>query len=382
MRSPTPGVPGVIQQQQQHCVREAFTRDLYGLTGRTSRISFIRAASGPHARLRSGRAGGLGLFLGGLLTSSAIYGSRRRERPPARRAHEPRLRRGAGDAARRRRRACRGGSGTTVLLKREDLQPVFSFKLRGAYNRIAHLSRRGARARRDRGQRRQPRAGRRLLGPPPGPARRDRDAEDDARDQGGGGARTGGRGRRWPATATPTPRPTATRSCAENGLAFVHPFDDPLVIAGQGTIGEEILRQRQGRLDAVFVPVGGGGLIAGIAGYLKALMPEVRIIGVEPFEADAMYRSLEAGQRVQPRPRRDLRRRRGGARGGRAHLRDRAPHRGRDRARHERRDLRRHQGRLRRHAQRDGAGGRARGGRAQGVGRPRATRAASAWWPS
>ena len=85
---------------------------------------------------------------------------------------------------------------------------------------------------------------------------------------------------------------------AETGLAFVHPFDDPLVIAGQGTIGEEILRQCHGRMDAVFVPVGGGGLIAGVAGYLKAVMPGVKVIGVEPFEADAMYRSLEAGKRV------------------------------------------------------------------------------------
>ena len=84
----------------------------------------------------------------------------------------------------------------------------------------------------------------------------------------------------------------------ETGLVFVHPFDDPLVIAGQGTIGEEILRQAHGRLSAVFVPVGGGGLIAGIAGYVKALLPAVRVVGVEPFEADAMYRSLAAGRRL------------------------------------------------------------------------------------
>jgi len=85
----------------------------------------------------------------------------------------------------------------------------------------------------------------------------------------------------------------------ERGLAFIHPFDDPLVIAGQGTIGEEILRQGRGRLDAVFVPVGGGGLIAGVGGYIKTLMPQVQVIGVEPFEADAMYRSLEARERVR-----------------------------------------------------------------------------------
>ena len=86
---------------------------------------------------------------------------------------------------------------------------------------------------------------------------------------------------------------------AETGMTFIHPFDDPLVIAGQGTIGAEILRHSQDRLSAVFVPVGGGGLIAGIAGYIKALRPDVKVIGVEPFEADAMYRSLAAGQRVR-----------------------------------------------------------------------------------
>ena len=83
---------------------------------------------------------------------------------------------------------------------------------------------------------------------------------------------------------------------AQTGMTFIHPFDDPLVIAGQGTIGAEILRHSQDRLSAVFVPVGGGGLIAGIAGYIKALRPDVKIIGVEPFEADAMYRrSRSAG---------------------------------------------------------------------------------------
>jgi threonine dehydratase len=85
---------------------------------------------------------------------------------------------------------------------------------------------------------------------------------------------------------------------ATTGRTFVHPFDDWLVIAGQGTIGDEILRHRLGDVSAIFVPVGGGGLIAGIAGYVKAVKPSVRIIGVEPFEADAMYQSLKAGRRV------------------------------------------------------------------------------------
>jgi threonine dehydratase len=79
----------------------------------------------------------------------------------------------------------------------------------------------------------------------------------------------------------------------------VHPYDDPDVIAGQGTIGMEIARQHPGKLHAVFVPVGGGGLISGIAAYLKRVRPGVRVIGVEPEDADAMYRSLKAGRRVK-----------------------------------------------------------------------------------
>ena len=82
------------------------------------------------------------------------------------------------------------------------------------------------------------------------------------------------------------------------GLAFVHPYDDPDVIAGQGTIAMEILRQHPGAIHAVFVPIGGGGLISGIAACVKRLRPEIKVIGVEPEDADAMYRSLKAGRRV------------------------------------------------------------------------------------
>src|ERR1700678_3001432 len=84
----------------------------------------------------------------------------------------------------------------------------------------------------------------------------------------------------------------------ERNLIFVHPFDDPDVIAGQGTIGVEVLRQTGGHVDAIFVPVGGGGLISGIAVYVKYLYPNVRIIGVEPEDAASMYESLKAGKRV------------------------------------------------------------------------------------
>jgi threonine dehydratase len=80
---------------------------------------------------------------------------------------------------------------------------------------------------------------------------------------------------------------------------LVHPYDDPEVIAGQGTIGMELLRQQQGRIDAIFVAVGGGGLISGIASYVKRVRPEIRIIGVEPVDSAAMSESLKAGRRVK-----------------------------------------------------------------------------------
>ena len=261
--------------------------------------------------------------------------------------------------------------GNDVLLKREDLQPVFSFKMRGAYNRIAHLSEAERARGRDRGQRRQPRAGRGVRRPPSRPPRADRHAADDAGDQGRGGARARRRGRavrRQLRRGEGTLRRAASRRPAR---VFVHPFDDPLVIAGQGTIGDEMLRHSAGDVSAIFVPVGGGGLIAGIASYVKALRPEVRVIGVEPFEADAMYQSLEAGRRVA------LDRVGIFADGvavrevGAPDVPDRAGDGRRDRPRLERRDLRGDQGHLRRHALDHGAGRRAGGRRAAYLGRAR-----------
>src|SRR5690606_1929274 len=79
---------------------------------------------------------------------------------------------------------------------------------------------------------------------------------------------------------------------------FVHPFDDPDVIAGQGTIGMEILRQRPGPIDAVFMAIGGGGVIAGVAAYIKQLRPDIKIIGVQTEDSDAMVRSVRAGRRI------------------------------------------------------------------------------------
>ena len=90
------------------------------------------------------------------------------------------------------------------------------------------------------------------------------------------------------------PRCSPSRACT-----FVHPFDDPDVIAGQGTIAMEILRQHQGPIDAVFVAIGGGGLISGIAAYIKAVRPEIKVIGVQMTDSDAMLRSVRAGRRVQ-----------------------------------------------------------------------------------
>jgi threonine dehydratase len=185
-----------------------------------------------------------------------------------------------------------------VLLKREDLQPVFSFKLRGAYNRIAHLSEKE-------------RAHGIIAA----------SAGNHAQGVAYSAQKLGLRAIIVMPQTTPRIKVDAVRSMGaevvlsgdsyneakahcdtlveDTGMTFIHPFDDPLVIAGQGTIGAEILHHSQERLSAVFVPVGGGGLIAGIAGYIKSLRPDVKLIGVEPFEADAMYRSLALGRRVQ-----------------------------------------------------------------------------------
>ena len=187
--------------------------------------------------------------------------------------------------------------GVEVYLKREDLQAVFSFKLRGAYNKIANLS--AAAAARgvitasagNHGQgvalaarRRQVRAV--IVMPITTPAIKVQAVADL-------GGEVVLHGDLFDAAFE-----YATRLAAEQSLTLVHPFDDPEVIAGQGTIGMEIARQTGGELDAIFVPVGGGGLIAGVAAYVKQLHPHVRIIGVEPEDCAAMHDSLCAGQRV------------------------------------------------------------------------------------
>jgi threonine dehydratase len=187
--------------------------------------------------------------------------------------------------------------GNRILFKREDLQPVFSFKLRGAYNKIAHLS----------------------------PAIAAQGVICASAGNHAQGMALAARRRGIPAVVV-MPRTTPeikVQAVAELGaeivlhgdgydaayehaltitrerhLVFVHPFDDVDVIAGQGTVGLEIVRQSGGEIDAVFVPVGGGGLIAGIAAFIKQVYPRVKIIGVEPEDSAAMYESLSAGKRV------------------------------------------------------------------------------------
>src|SRR5438045_614335 len=184
-----------------------------------------------------------------------------------------------------------------LLLKREDLQQVFSFKLRGAYNKMAGLPRarlaRGVIAA-SAGNHAQgvalaaQRLGCRAVIVMPVTTPR---IKVDAVQARGAQVRLHG-------DSYAEAYEEAMRLKRSRRLAFVHPYDDPEVIAGQGTIGMEILRQHPGELDAVFVPVGGGGLISGIAAYVKRVRPSVRIVGVEPVDAAAMARSLKAGRRV------------------------------------------------------------------------------------
>ncbi len=187
--------------------------------------------------------------------------------------------------------------GNTVLLKREDMQSVFSFKLRGAYNKMAHL--------------------------PPAALKRGviaASAGNHAQGVALAAQRLGCNATIVMPATTPQIKVLAVKNRGakvilhgdsydeayhhartlekKHKLTFVHPYDDPDVIAGQGTVGMEILRQHGEAIHAIFVPVGGGGLIAGIAAYVKALRPEIKIIGVEPSDADAMYRSLKKKERV------------------------------------------------------------------------------------
>jgi threonine dehydratase len=187
-----------------------------------------------------------------------------------------------------------------IYFKREDMQDVFSFKIRGAYNKMAHLSeaqlKRGVIC---------------------------ASAGNHAQGVAFSAAKMGCRAIIVMPTTTPLVKVDAVRARggaavevvlhgesytdaynhalqleSEQKLTFVHPFDDPEVIAGQGTIGMEILRQHAGPIHAIFVPIGGGGLISGIAAYVKQIRPDIKIIGVQTFDSDAMSRSLKNGERV------------------------------------------------------------------------------------
>jgi len=184
-----------------------------------------------------------------------------------------------------------------VLFKREDMQPVFSFKLRGAYNKIARMS--------------QAECAMGVICASAG---------NHAQGVAMSAAKRGCKATIVMPTTTPDIKVRAVQSmgaevvlagdsysdasehavqlCAETGMHFVHPYDDPQVIAGQGTIAEEMLRQTPRDMDAVYVPIGGGGLIAGIAVYLKHYSPQTRIIGVQPVDSAAMHDSVKAGKRI------------------------------------------------------------------------------------
>ncbi len=184
-----------------------------------------------------------------------------------------------------------------ILLKREDMQPVFSFKLRGAYNKMAHLEpkqlKKGVIA---------------------------ASAGNHAQGVALSARRLGCRAVIVMPVTTPAVKIEAVKALGgevvlfgdsysdayqhalalqqQEGLTFVHPFDDPDVIAGQGTIAMELLQQFQEPIDAVFVAIGGGGLISGVATYLKQVAPNTRVIGVQMTDSDAMDQSLKAGHRV------------------------------------------------------------------------------------
>jgi len=187
--------------------------------------------------------------------------------------------------------------GNDVWLKREDDQPVFSFKLRGAYNKMARLS----------------------------PEERGRGVVCASAGNHAQGVALSARKLACRATivmpvTTPTLKIDAVRALGGevvlhgesysdayghalelgrvHGYTFVHPFDDPDVIAGQGTIAMEILRQHQGPIHAVFAAIGGGGLISGVAAYIKAVRPEIKVIGVQTTDSNAMIQSIRAGERV------------------------------------------------------------------------------------
>ncbi len=188
--------------------------------------------------------------------------------------------------------------GNQVLLKREDTQPVFSFKLRGAYNKMVNLSaaqlKRGVICASAGNHAQGVALAARSLGCKAMvvmPVTTPRLKVDAVRALGADAVLHG--------DSYSDAHVHALELQRQHKLTFVHPFDDPDVIAGQGTVAMEILRQHPGPIDAVFVAIGGGGLVSGVAAYIKAVRPEIRVIGVQTTDSDAMLRSVKAGKRVQ-----------------------------------------------------------------------------------
>jgi threonine dehydratase len=187
--------------------------------------------------------------------------------------------------------------GNHILLKREDLQPTFSFKIRGAYNKLMQLSpeqqARGVVTASAGNHAQGVALAARELGIEATIVMPATTPELKVLGVSSRGAQALLHGESFPFALA-----HALELAEKTGKTFVSPFDDPDVIAGQGTVAMEILRQHQGPLDAIFVPVGGGGLIAGIAAYIKYLQPQVRIIGVESEHSACLKAALEADQRV------------------------------------------------------------------------------------
>ncbi|MGF6148374.1 L-threonine dehydratase biosynthetic IlvA [Kingella potus] len=195
-------------------------------------------------------------------------------------------------------RSLSGRLKNNILLKREDLQPVFSFKIRGAYNKMAALGenelKRGVIT---------ASAGNHAQGVALSAQKLGCEATivmpettpqikvDAVRARGGKVVLKG--------TSYNDAYDHAMQLVAQSGLTYIPPFDDPAVIAGQGTIGMEIIRQHPKAVDAVFVPIGGGGLAAGVAAFIKNVRPEIKVIGVETRDACAMKQSLDAGKRIE-----------------------------------------------------------------------------------
>ncbi len=185
-----------------------------------------------------------------------------------------------------------------ILLKREDMQPVFSFKVRGAYNKMVHLPpealRRGVITASAGNHAQGVALAAQHLGCTATIVMPVTTPDIKVNAVRGRGAKVVLHGDSYDEAAA------HARQLEKRGrLTYVHPYDDPDVIAGQGTIAMEILRQHPGPITAIFVAVGGGGLISGIAAYVKRLRPDIKIIGVEPMDSDAMYQSLKVGRRVK-----------------------------------------------------------------------------------